>query len=72
MAIRKPATDSPAVPAPDAEVMITTLARVVNRLIVSQSHGPGPMSFRQICTTQLHVAYDAEVDVIEAWVRAHP
>jgi hypothetical protein len=72
MAVRKPADGTPAAPAPGAEAMITTLARVLNRMIVNASYGPAPMSFRQICTIQLHVASDAEVDVIEAWMKAHP
>lgn len=68
MATRKQPADSAA---PDVEVMITTLTRVLNRLIVNASFGPGSVGFRQICTQQLHIASDAEVDVIEAWMTAH-
>lgn len=64
---RKPPADTTA-----AEATITTLIRVFSRLVVSNAYGPGALTFRQIATQQLRIATDAEVDIIEAWVRAHP
>jgi hypothetical protein len=59
-------------PDDERDAMISTLTRVLNRLIVNSSFGPGPASFRQIATAQLRVATDAEIDLIEAWIKAHP
>lgn len=72
MTARKPADDTAATPAPGAEVMLSTLTRVFARLVVNQALGPGPASFRRIVTQQLHIATDAEVDVLEAWMTTHP
>lgn len=67
---RKPADAGPAA---DTEAMITAVAMVLARLIV-QSPGRSPYggTFRQIAVQQLRVATDAEAELIEAWLIAHP
>jgi hypothetical protein len=70
MAPRKPPAASQDTPAPDAEVMITTLTRVLAHLILSNARGPG--TFRQIATQQLNCATGADVDMIERWLTEHP
>lgn len=66
---RKPPADSTA---PGAEAMITTLTRVFARMVVSQAAGTMALTFRQICTQQMRIANDAEVDILEAWMTGHP
>jgi hypothetical protein len=70
MADRKPAAE--AAPAPDAEQLLTILARVTGNLIVKSSTGRDSATFRRIAVQELRIASDADVDAIEAWVTAHP
>lgn len=62
----------PAETAPDLAGTVTVLARVLARLACSRSQVRGPATFRQIATTELKIATDEEVTVIEAWLTAHP
>lgn len=81
MALRDRATGTPE-PAPGApdepglDELVTVLARLTARLIVhiSRSHaqqGQGA-TFRAIVAHELHIANDAEIDIIEAWLTSHP
>ena len=70
MADRKPAAEAVAVP--DAEQLLTVLARVVARMVVRSSVSQGAATFRQIAVMELKVATDAEATAIEAWLTSHP
>jgi hypothetical protein len=68
MATAKPAPE----PAPDAGQLLTVLARMTAALAVRCSSGQHSATFRQIAVRELSIATDAEVDVLEAWLTAHP
>lgn len=71
MAAAKPATEAIA-PAPDGEQLLAVLARMVANLAVRVSTGPHAATFRAIAVNELRIASHAEVDVLEAWLTAHP
>jgi hypothetical protein len=75
MAGRKPAEAAHAEPAPvapDAEQLLTVLARMVACLAARCSKGQYPATFRQIAVNELRIATPADVDAVEAWLAAHP
>ena len=63
---RSPVTDV------TADQVLTVALRVLARFAVRESPGARSASFRQIATSELRIASDADVDVLEAWLRDHP
>jgi hypothetical protein len=57
---------------PDAEQLLTILARMTATLAVRCSRGQYAATFRDIAVRELRIASPADVDVIEAWLTAHP
>jgi hypothetical protein len=71
MAVRKHETEAaPAVP--DDSAVIGVLLRMVSHLAVRQALGQGAASFRQIAVNELGIARNQDIDVIDAWLAAHP
>jgi hypothetical protein len=56
----------------DLAEVVATWIRITSRKIVHDAPGLTPAGFRPIATTQERIASDAEVDLIEAFMTAHP
>jgi hypothetical protein len=59
---------------PDLAAVVEVLARFTAKLIVHVSglHAVTAASFRQIVVQELRLGSQADVDLIEAWLAAHP
>jgi hypothetical protein len=71
MARQQAPAEQPVQDPADLAAVVAVLATVVCRVVCQVAPGRAPATFRQIATTQLRVASDAEVDVIEAFLAGH-